>query len=185
MRNILKISFLLLAYFTIGCNGSSNDGPDHRAYEILLQTFENEDGWKSLCSAEFLIDLGYKIPIKEHYLNQLINYENTLQYRIDIWRVLAMSSTLEEEKNKWIDKIISVYQDTNQIDKLYAAGSLIKLDVNLVRVAPDQPDRESSNGDITLKSHIFWSGLVSENSDSINLNILYPLLLSQNAIEKR
>ena len=158
---------------------------DKQAFDTLLQTLDNNDRWVGVHAAEFLIDLGYKDKTKEYYLEKLKIHVDTPQYRIGIWRVLARASATDEEKKKWIDKIIGIYRDTSQSDRLHAAETLAKLNINLAKAAPEQSDMDLIYGDTPLKAYVTWGRAVTENPDSLDLNILSSLLFSQNEPEKR
>src|SRR5665648_225590 len=103
IKSISNIWFVLIIFLISGCDKTSRDALDKKAYDTLLNTLDNNDRWVGIHAAEHLIDLGCIDKIKEYFRDRLENYTDTPQYRIGIWRVLARSAGTEAERNEWIE----------------------------------------------------------------------------------
>lgn len=182
-RTIVILSILLL----ISSCSVKNDREIlvEKAQGFLIKTLENSNRWEKVHVAEELLKLGYSAGIKEIFTKELEQYADTPQYRIGIWRVLAREARTDSEQKIWIDKIINVYADTSQPDRLHAAETLAKLNVNLRNIDSDLVTSDLNSKDTLMQVFVFWGSSVAENPDSIDYHSLMSMIASPNETFRR
>ncbi len=101
-----------------------------KCLEDLVSILNNEGEWIKVHAAEFLIWEGNgtcDTDIEELFLKENDLFGDTSYYRIGIWRVLAQASTTDSGKNFWRNKILEVFVNPNEVDRIHAIESLAKL----------------------------------------------------------
>lgn len=97
------------------------------AVQILRHGLERENRWVKVHAAEYLLKLSYPQGVREEFEKELQVSGNELEYRIGIWRVLALASTTSEERDEFVNKICVVARSESD-DRLHAVEALGKLD---------------------------------------------------------
>jgi len=171
------VAILSVILFVSSCS-TKNDREilAEKAQGFLVQTLETSTRWEKVHAAEELLSLGYSSGIKEEFTRQLEQSGDTPQYRIGIWRVLAREARTDSERQMWIGHIARVYADTLQPDRLHAAESLAKLNVNLRRLAPDLVRTDLNSSDTLMQAFVRWGSSVGENTDSTGYRSLMPMI---------
>lgn len=173
------VLILSIALFISSCTNKKNqDLFTEMAHEKLLKIADTASGWEKVHAAEGLLSLGYSIGIKENFIKELEQYKDTPQYRIGIWRVLAKEASTEEEYRAWVGRIANVYADTIQPDRLHAAESLSKLNVNLNIIAPNVVDSDLCSNDTLMQAFVSWGSAITESSDSVDYFSLMAMITS-------
>ncbi len=149
-----------------------------KSQEFLVQTLENSTRWEKIHVAEELLALGYAAGIKEQFTKELELFADTPQYRIGIWRVLAREAQTDTERKMWIDEMARVYADISQPDRLHAAESLAKLNVNLREIAPGLVGSDLAGSDTLMQAFVLWGSSVSANRDSTDYRTLMSMVES-------
>lgn len=177
MSRIIAILFVLLIVSSCAVK-SDREILAEKAQHFLVQTLESSKRWKKVHAAEELLKLGYSAGIKEIFTKELEQYADTPQYRIGIWRVLEREARTDTEQKIWIDKIVNVYTDTSQPDRLHAAETLAKLNVNLRNIDSDLVTSDLNSKDTLMQAFVFWGSSVAENPDSIDYRSLMSMVTS-------
>ncbi len=177
MNKVFAILFLLS--FASSCS-VKNDREllVGKAHEFLVNTLETSNGWEKVHAAEELLSLGYSTGIKDQFTKELEQYGDTPQYRIGIWRVLAREAKSGEEHKRWVENIARVYADSTQHDRLHAAETLAKLNVNLNSIDPGLVFSDLRSSDTLMQAFVTWGSSVSEHPDSINYDVLMSMVTS-------
>lgn len=173
------IAILSVLFLTGSC--TVKDEPEilaEKAQEFLVHTLETGNRWVKVHAAEELLTLGYFKDIRELFIKELEQYGDTPRYRIGICRVLTRASLTDDERNMWIGRIARVYADTLQPDRLHAAESLAKLNVNLLKIAPEVVRSDLNSNDTLLQAFVRWGSSVAENPDSVNYHSLMTMIAS-------
>jgi hypothetical protein len=66
--------------------------------------------------------------------------------------VLAREARTDSERKMWIGEIARVFADASQPDRLHAAESLAKLNVNLREIAPDLVSSDLAGSDTLMQA---------------------------------
>ena len=172
-------SIVILLLFLIA--GSCSEDKDQKllaenAREFLVNTLHDSQGWVKVHVAEELISIGYREDIETLFLDELKQRGDSPQYRIGIWRVLSKCAENPDKRGKWVEKISRVYADPSQPDRLHAAETLAKLNVNLNDVAADQVVSDLKSQDPRMRAFVTWGISVSADPDSINFKNLMGML---------
>ncbi|NCB06658.1 MAG: Na+:solute symporter [Bacteroidia bacterium] len=176
MRRFVAILFI---FFLVSCSVKEHrDILAEKSQEFLVQTLENSTRWEKIHAAEELLALGYAAGIKEQFTKELGQYADTPQYRIGIWRVLAREARTDSERKMWIDEMARVYADTSQPDRLHAAESLAKLNVNLREIAPGLVGTDLAGSDTLMQAFVLWGSSVAANRDSTDYRTLMSMVES-------
>ena len=169
------VTIILLIFIVSSCTVKNDrEVLTDQAQDFLIQSLKNSTRWEKVHAADELLSLGYSTGIKEEFSKELESFNDTPQYRIGIWRVLASEARTDNEQKRWINKIDSVYADTLQPDRLHAAESLAKLSVNLQEIYPNIVASDLKSTDTLMRAFVTWGSAVSK----INQNIDYGSLLS-------
>lgn len=124
------ISFLVLILF-FSCSSdlevNISDNLRQGAIDSLQSVLKSELRWAKVHAAEYLTKLDYREGVDSVFQEE--NRENGEEpyYRIGIWRVLALSSNTESERNLWTGKIDNVYCDSLAKDRIHAIEAMAKL----------------------------------------------------------
>jgi len=97
------------------------------AVEKLQETLNSDLKWEKVHAAEFLLNLGYTNGVYETFLKEGKDRGGEYYYRIGIWRVLAQASSSPEEKQQWLDSIVTAFKNPIAPDRLHAVEALAKL----------------------------------------------------------
>ncbi|MEL7588815.1 MAG: hypothetical protein AAGU19_19035 [Prolixibacteraceae bacterium] len=177
MIRIILISFLFLAL----CSCSEKSDQDllaENAQEFLVQSLHDSRGWVKVHVAEELLSLGYRGGVEKLFLDDLTQWADTPQYRIGRWRVLAKCAENPDKRWKWIEEIIRIYADPLQPDRLHAAETLAKLNVNLKGVAPERVVSDLESQDPRMRAFVMWGTSVSDDPGRIGAENLMNMLNS-------
>lgn len=177
MNRIVAILFIVFVASSCAVK-SDREILAEKAQHFLVQMLENSNRWEKVHAAEELLSLGYSAGIKEIFTKESEQYADTPQYRIGIWRVLAREAQTDSEQKIWIDKIISIYADTSQPDRLHAAETLAKLNVNLRNINSELVTSDLNSKDTLMQAFVFWGSSVAENPDSIDYRSLMSMIAS-------
>jgi SSS family solute:Na+ symporter len=173
------VSILFIVFFVSSCTAKNEQKVlAEKAQTFLVQTFKTSSRWEKVHAAEELLTLGYSKGIKEQFTKELEQYEDTPQYRIGIWRVLAREARTDSERKIWIDKIAGIYADTLQPDRLHAAESLAKLNVNLRKINPKLVNSDLNSKDTLMQAFVLWGSSVDNIPDSIDYQSLMSMISS-------
>lgn len=128
-----------------------------QSVEILRTTLNREEEWVKVHAAEYLLWAGYPEGVKDVFLKENEVRGTRSRYRIGIWRVLAQASEREEEKAKWLGKILEAFRQEDGPDRIHAAETLAKL-----RISPANDDvqiatRALHGPDSALAGYTRWS----------------------------
>ena len=177
MSRIIAILFILL--FISSCTVKNDrEVLAENAQRFLVQTLATSNRWEKVHVAEELLTLGYSEGIKETFTKEIELYADTPQYRIGIWRVLAQEAANESGRKIWVDKIVRVYADTTQTDRLHAAETLAKLNVNLRKINTELVASDLSGKDTLMQAFVLWGSSVAENPNSIDYRTLMSMVTS-------
>mgnify|MGYP000625105233 CR=1 FL=1 len=180
------IAILLIIFFACSCTiKNDREFLAEKAQHFLVKSLENNKGWEKVHAAEELLSLGYMAGVKETFTKELGQYVDTPQYRIGIWRVLARGAATDSEQKMWIDKIAGVYADASQPDRLHAAETLAKLNVNLRSVNPGLANSDLTGGNTLMQAFVRWGSSVSSNPDSIDYRSLMMMIDSPDKTFRR
>ena len=149
----LLAAVVCAAFWTLPCQAAEPDDAvtlelRQRAVETLRETMRTEERWVKVHAAEFLLELDYREGVQETFEKERSLFEAEPEYRIGIWRVLARSAAVEQDRRGWVNKIRDVFADPDAPDRLHAVETLAKLkyevkadDEALFRQASDSPDK--------------------------------------------
>jgi len=152
---------MILILFLVGaCQSTSNQKKstmEKQKIEELKNILSAQEKWVKVHAAEFLLWEDRETDfVKNAFLDQQELYDKIAQYRIGIWRVLYQASGTQQEKQLYLDKIISAFQDGS--DKLHALETLAKLNYPVTRIAPGFVDRVFQADEITsLEIYGLWN----------------------------
>lgn len=179
-------SILLLLTFFCACSPENDEAVlAGQAQGFLEHALETCTGWEKVHVAEELLSLGCPANIKSEFVEELERYGEIPQYRIGIWRVMAKEAATHEEHKRWVERVIDIYTDTTQSDRLHAAESLAKLNVNLWNLSPSVVLHDLHEGDPVMRAFVSWGTSVSEDKDSVRYERLFELIDSaQETIRK-
>ena len=114
-----------------GVHGSDNSGVTaelrQEAVGLLQRELDEQQRWVKVHAAEYLLALDYTEGIRATFEKELQSHGDEAEYRVGIWRVLARASMRQEDRDKWIFRILKVFLDTAAPDRLHALETLAKL----------------------------------------------------------
>jgi hypothetical protein len=150
-----KLPFLTIICLWImldACGNKKQDAAvsselEKQSLAILRDVMTTQSEWVKVHAAEYLLWSGNPEGVQETYLEEEKIFNNTPQYRVGIWRVLAQASGTDVEKKKWTDKIKAVFLDSAATDRTHAVETLAKL-----KISPLTDDRNLTEK--TLKSPV-------------------------------
>lgn len=184
MKRVLIILFVVFSISSCSDKGDQKNTAE-KAHELLVNTLETTSGWEKVHAAEELLSFGYSTGIKEQFLHELEEHKEKPQYRIGLWRVLAREAQTDEERTAWENKIAQVYATPTQPDRLHAAESLAKLNINLQKVAPALVRNDLNGKDTTMQAFVTWGSSVATNPDSVDYHSLISMITSPNETFRR
>ncbi len=124
MGIIFLINILLYSMAQTQTNASAD-------LRLLLHS---EKEWVKVHVAEFLIwEKQCVDEVREVFLEEEQQFHNLPKYRIGIWRALAQAAVDEKERQYWIGKIVTAYQNPEGEDRLHAIETLAKLKVPIIQ----------------------------------------------------
>lgn len=134
---MLKIVSLSVA-LTICCHQATSQAANARAQckRLLVESLELRGQWSSVHAAEYLLMLDTTEPVLTTFRSQAD--EQTPEYRIGVWRVLAQAEPDSDARQRYVEKIRTVLLNEASRDRLHAMESLAKLH------APMTSDEERS-----------------------------------------
>lgn len=97
------------------------------ARRTLRDVLAREGGWIKVHAAEVLANHGEAARVREAFLEELKAHGSEPQYRIGIWRTLALASANETGRADWVGRIRAVFVDPASPDRLHAVETLGKL----------------------------------------------------------
>lgn len=123
---MLKTVSLIVA-LTICCLQTTSQAADTRAEceRLLVASLEQRGEWSSVHAAEYLLMLGTAEPVLAAFRPQ--SDEQTPEYRIGVWRVLAQGEAERGARQKYVEQIRTVLLNADSPDRLHAMESLAKL----------------------------------------------------------
>lgn len=153
---------IMLAMMLNGCltNQKFGKAPSNlkkRSLQELRQVLNVQSEWVKVHAAEYLLWTGNAKGVKEKYLEEEWLNSEQPQYRIGIWRVLAQASTRKTERDVWINKIKSVFLDSNAPDRIHAAETLAKLKISPLADNKDLTETTLKNPVKALALYTLWS----------------------------
>ncbi|MEX1039109.1 MAG: hypothetical protein WDZ51_00660 [Pirellulaceae bacterium] len=92
---------------------------------LLVASLEAQGEWSSVHAAEYLLMLDNAEPVLAAFRPQAD--EQTPEYRIGVWRVLAQAEPVHVMRQRYIEKIRAVLLREDSLDRLHAMESLAKL----------------------------------------------------------
>lgn len=123
---LLSLIVLALPPCVMGQTASATPELRERAEKILRDVLATEPRLVRAHAAEFLLTLDYSQGVKERYARELELLGDEPQYRIDIWRVLALAAQDQSQRTQWKTKIRDAFLDIAGPDRLHAAEALGK-----------------------------------------------------------
>jgi len=108
--------------------GRLTDEMRQRAVQTLRDGLAEQQRWVKVHAAEFLWGLGYPQGVREAFELERLRHGDEMEYRIGIWRVLAMAARTPAEQKEYVANIQAVVR-TGGADRLHALESLAKLGV--------------------------------------------------------
>ncbi len=184
MNKVILILFILCLFSSCSVKNEHEIFAE-QAHELLVHTLNTTSGWEKVHAAEELLLLGYTAQIEKEFLTELEQHKETPQYRIGLWRVLAKGAKTAEEQKAWTDNIIHVYTDLSQPDRLHAAESLAKLNINLNEIAPNLVKKDLNSNDTLMQAFVSWGSSVSKNPDDIKYASLLSMATSSTETFRR
>lgn len=168
MGIIFLINILLYSMAQTQTNASAD-------LRLLLHS---EKEWVKVHVAEFLIwEKQCVDEVREVFLEEEQQFHNLPKYRIGIWRALAQAAVDEKERQYWIGKIVTAYQNPEGEDRLHAIETLAKLKVPII-----QSIDNSLEGSMRL--YTMWNyALESEEKKQTVKNMLIRDLVSNKLTE--
>lgn len=132
MKKLLQL-WVGAVLFCTACNSKQKeiytDDLKKEAVDTLRSVLHEQQEWVKVHAAEFLILTGNDEGVKDVFLQELSQFNDKLQYRIGIWRVLArLSSGLESEQYQ--NKIVRAFLDTAGKDRVHAIETMAKLKIS-------------------------------------------------------
>lgn len=145
-----------------------------KAKDDLISVLYHEERWIKVHAAEFLIWESQSVPaVREEFLKENERFGDIPQYRIGIWRVLAQAALNDQERAVWVNKIVEVYANENNTDRLHAIESLAKLQHSILdRATMDQISHKTAT---SFELYQLWNLFYQE---SIDQELLKDHLLS-------
>lgn len=171
---------LLLTSSLSGCApGDGNQPVPDTLRNYIIQTLNKnlriQSEWTKVHAAEYLIDLGYQQNVKSVFLKEQERHGAESPYRIGIWRVLAQTADIGEEKKVWIDHILKVYGDTNATDRVHAAETLAKLHTSPAENYPEETREILEGPDNPLSVYTHWAVYSPIDTDTVEVGYRYFL----------
>src|SRR5699024_3359015 len=93
---------------------------------------------------------------REIFLEEEKKFGEESPYRIGIWRALALAAMTDEDREEWISKIIEVYQNPDNEDRIHAAESMAKLGVSPYTVDPEMTQTILNKDTGVLQVFTLW-----------------------------
>lgn len=140
-----------------------------QALEELQTNLATLSKWDKVHAAEYLIWLGHAGSVYETFREEEVKYAEESPYRIGVWRVLAQTARMPQEKQEYILQILDAFKDPTGADRLHASETLTKLQVSLLEHAPDAT-RDILKGDKTPLFVYTLAGASLGNSDEEKAN---------------
>ena len=95
----------------------------------MRRALAEEERWVKVHAAEHLLGLDYSQGVLEEFNKELEKHGDVPQYRIGIWRVMALGTNQKKARVAWIEKIKAVALDAKAADQEHAMETLGKLGV--------------------------------------------------------
>lgn len=109
-----------------------------KALADLQHLLHTEKEWVKVHAAEFLLWEDRAVDeVRKIYLQEEQLFGDVPKYRIGIWRVLAQAAADDKDRQYWVDKIVTAYQDPEGEDRLHAIETLAKLKIPVVQRIDD------------------------------------------------
>jgi hypothetical protein len=138
-------------------NPAVRDNPlTTRCLTDLRKTMNSQQQWVKVHAAEYLIWTGQSEGVRDAFLQEEKRFGTQSPYRIGICRVLAQAALTDNERNKWISKILAVFADTSATDRVHAAETLAKLGIASSEHYPDLTTRAIEGTDAILSIYTRW-----------------------------
>lgn len=97
------------------------------ARRTLREVMAKETVWIKVHAAEVLATYGEKKRVREVFMDELKAHGTEPQYRIGIWRTLALAAEDPAARQSWADRVAAVFVDRAATDRLHAVETLGKL----------------------------------------------------------
>lgn len=170
----MRLSFLILFifYFMTGCDNAPkkisvvNPELKEESIEVLRTVMQTQSEWVKVHAAEFLLWSGHSEGVREVYLEEEKKFGGKSPYRIGIWRVLAQKSENSDEKEKWTNKIMNAFLDTNGTDRIHAIETLAKLKISPLPDYPFETQDALKSSVKSLAAYAHWA-IAYTNADSM------------------
>src|SRR5690625_3674895 len=161
------IGFICLTLFS--CTSQNNQRPVElriEAVDSLYSVLYGTTKWAKVHAGEYLIQLDYRKAIDSVFKAENEEFGQEEGYRIGIWRVLALASRTDEQRDFWISKIKEVYENDRASDKIHALESLAKLGISV----------ETDPGEIVSADAVFKSWAYALSSPDAKTSVISRLI---------
>lgn len=140
------------------------DEEREKAVAAMRRALAEEERWVKVHAAEYLIALDYPQGVSEEFSKELKKYGDEPQYRVGIWRVMALIAKRPEKREEWVDKIVAVAVDEKASDREHAIETLGKLGIVLGRKQTAAIETVAAEKDKTIGVFAQWV-LVNSGQD--------------------
>ena len=150
----------------ISCNDDSakSDALAEKSMKELKTVLHEQSQFVKVHAAEYLIWLGHTEEVRKVFLAEDSLHGKETPYRIGIWRVLAQTEEMPEDKMRWINKVLDVYGDSIAPDRLHATETLAKLQQSPFEKYPELTRKTLTADNRNLNTYALWA--MSYSSDS-------------------
>jgi SSS family solute:Na+ symporter len=163
LRNCCTCIIVLFVFVMNAQATPLNDIPATRDNDLAIRcltdlrnTMNTHQQWVKVHAAEYLIWTSQSEGVRTVFLEEEKRFDTQSPYRIGIWRVLAQAALTDNERNKYISKILAVFADTSATDRIHAAETLAKLGVASSEHYPDLTMRAIAGADAIFSIYTRW-----------------------------
>jgi SSS family solute:Na+ symporter len=126
-----------------------------RAVGVLRRALDEESGWTKVHAAEYLLALDYPDGVQDVFERELARANDAPGYRVGVWKVLALASAQEEERDRWIGKIRDACFDDGP-DRLQAVEALASLHYQVPDEQVEMFSHAAQHEDGPLAAYVNW-----------------------------
>jgi len=134
------------------------------AVNTLRKILHEQQEWVKVHAAEFLIWSGHSGAVKDVYLKELERFHERPQYRIGIWRVLALLSN-SDEAARYKTQIVNAFLDTAGRDRIHAIETMAKLKISPLPQYPEATNAALHSDVKSFSAYTHWA-VAYTNADS-------------------